>query len=873
MFDVGMIDSDHPDLHDNVVVPFGHSNPANEHATQVAGVFSAAKNDIGMHGIAYEATLLDLTGFDLRDAMTYAAQNGVKVINFSTGYGGIPAGVPEALEIAVGADVIIVVAIGNNGLDGPVNSPEVLVGDPRMRDLMINVAAVNRSGNMPSWSNRCGQTMDLCLVAPGVGIYTTDLGDGYVVENGTSFAAPIVSGAAALLIQLWPNVAAKDIVQILLTTATDLGAPGVDETYGHGLLNLEEAVKPIGQLGVPLSGSAADHGALAINSQMTLGPAFGDALKNMPGFTGAIGVDKFNRAYRINLNRKVQRVKRYFGMDALLAPGETDIRTARLSAGTSLSVGLREADKPGVDDADTPDRDLGSALLFNDIGQQSSISLGYRVASIRQFDLSPGTQGGKGLFWSASDVLSPHHGLLARGNGLALDLALTADTRLTLGWFQESDGALWDAGESHLGQLSLAHRFASGAALRLGASYLTERSLFLGSDATGAFGEESGAESLFVTLSGSLPLSDRIALVGSCHPRDHADRPAITGAAERLDRGEVDRLRRRRGDTRRLHRKPTGSVSWPASRCASTTPAPARGYRPRCAKTIPWSMTTAASGPHRAVARLDFQLAYRTSVLSGRGPLELDHDAPATGPRRQRRAGVRRRGQGGCRVLRPCRRPYRTIGLFDRGVGVVADGGGLFDVAADLRTPDAADLGVGGRALADRGVGVLADDRRLLDGALDGRVADHADIRGRLGTLADRDIGVFADDRGLAHLAADTRVAADVADARTRLRALADGDIGVLADNGRLIDFPLDVDPAATLGVGGSGRQQHKHGGCGGQGRYDLHRTTSWKNGIWSGIRRAAAIQSYRILLQTKWPGKRVNQVSRPENPAILSPP
>ena len=69
-------------------------------------------------------------------------------------------------------------------------------------------------------------------------------GDG----TGTSFAAPRVTGAAALVRHKFPNLTASQLKQVLLQTATDLGAEGVDEIYGHGKLNVQGALSPIGNV-------------------------------------------------------------------------------------------------------------------------------------------------------------------------------------------------------------------------------------------------------------------------------------------------------------------------------------------------------------------------------------------------------------------------------------------------------------------------------------------------------------------------------------------------------------------------------------------------------------------------------------------------
>ena len=110
---------------------------------------------------------------------------------------------------------------------------------------MLVVGAVDANNRMASFSNRAGDTAQYYLVAQGVNILSS-YGTGYAYMSGTSMAAPAVSGAAALVTGYWPYLQANQVAAILLNTADDLGAPGVDAVYGHGLLNVSRALSPIG---------------------------------------------------------------------------------------------------------------------------------------------------------------------------------------------------------------------------------------------------------------------------------------------------------------------------------------------------------------------------------------------------------------------------------------------------------------------------------------------------------------------------------------------------------------------------------------------------------------------------------------------------
>ena len=91
-----------------------------------------------------------------------------------------------------------------------------------------------------SFGNRCGAAASWCLAAPGVDIYSTVPIDGYGLSTGSSMAAPLVAGTAALVRQAFPYMTARQVIEVVLTTASSQGFP---EIFGHGLLNAGRAVR------------------------------------------------------------------------------------------------------------------------------------------------------------------------------------------------------------------------------------------------------------------------------------------------------------------------------------------------------------------------------------------------------------------------------------------------------------------------------------------------------------------------------------------------------------------------------------------------------------------------------------------------------
>jgi subtilase-type serine protease len=275
----------------------------NAHGTEVAGIIAAAKNDyqvegLKMHGVAYNSRLASakftlgrgLTT-DTAQALAALEQEGVKVINLSLATLKIswknitPAQVAnhpglmdfilkdpttQASKATAEKGILLVWGTGNDGEAQP--SPNALLPYfiPEVEDHWLAVTATNSNNTLWKQADRCGAAAAWCLAAPGESVFTTTNLDeaeilpppdgeidptappppryNYAFSNGTSLAAPHVTGAIALAMERFPYMSAAQIREVILTTATDLGAPGVDEEYGHGLLNVAGAMRGPGAL-------------------------------------------------------------------------------------------------------------------------------------------------------------------------------------------------------------------------------------------------------------------------------------------------------------------------------------------------------------------------------------------------------------------------------------------------------------------------------------------------------------------------------------------------------------------------------------------------------------------------------------------------
>lgn len=107
---------------------------------------------------------------------------------------------------------------------------------PAAYDEVLSVASVNELNNRSTFST---YNDGVDISAPGERIATNLPGGSFAYMSGTSFSAPIVAGAAAMVRANLPSISPVQLTELLTTTSTDLGAPGKDPYYGAGVLNME----------------------------------------------------------------------------------------------------------------------------------------------------------------------------------------------------------------------------------------------------------------------------------------------------------------------------------------------------------------------------------------------------------------------------------------------------------------------------------------------------------------------------------------------------------------------------------------------------------------------------------------------------------
>jgi hypothetical protein len=480
----------------------------NGHGTHVAGTIGAAKDGLGILGVAYEVTLLPIKVLDddgfgsdasvargIRYAVKQRGANRPFAINMSLGGSGPAPTIASALKAAVRGGMLIAIAAGNSGGIDP-DYPAYYAAEPWAKGQIIAVGAVDASNRLASFSNRAGVAKNFFLVAPGVRVVSAfsepgpdgELEPSYARLSGTSMATPHVTGAAAALKSSWMFLTGREVASILFASARDLGAPGVDEVYGRGLLDLEAALRPIGELkslagsGTPISmrgtalfASAPVRGALAAAARA--------------GRLRMAVFDGFGRDFQIDLGSAIRPAERGASalgplLEAVDAAEQRSystlggtLRVAQRSPGTRFALGQLE-----LAGRESGWGDAGFSVSRVDAGGRE-VSFGFSGMGAQSFGLA-GELARRGDAPLAVGLANPYFSLAAQHMHVGVGLPLRGGLRVKVGALL-SDPRSRAKRRQHMGWAELAG--GTRAALwSIGAGRLQEEDSVLGTAHSGA---------------------------------------------------------------------------------------------------------------------------------------------------------------------------------------------------------------------------------------------------------------------------------------------------------------------------------------------------------------------------------------------------
>ena len=240
-------DATHPDLAAKLVPGWNFVNGNADtsdvlgHGTAVAGSLGAESNNrIGIAGVSWASRIMPLVVVDdqnyaaysnIAEAIQYAADHGVRVINISIGGPCQSSTLQSAVDYAWDKGAVIFSSAMNDSASAPYY--------PAAANHVVAVSATDANDRLASFSNFGNW---IALAAPGAGILTTMNGGGYSFWSGTSFSSPIAAGVAALCLAVNPALTNSGLVSLLEQTADDLGPPGRDASFGYGRINAYRAV-------------------------------------------------------------------------------------------------------------------------------------------------------------------------------------------------------------------------------------------------------------------------------------------------------------------------------------------------------------------------------------------------------------------------------------------------------------------------------------------------------------------------------------------------------------------------------------------------------------------------------------------------------
>jgi subtilisin family serine protease len=244
------VDPDHPDLMTKLMPGFNFvlnntdTHDVYGHGTAAAGSAAAASNNAtGVAGVSWNSPIMPLVVLDsnnlasysrISSAIVYAVDHGAKVINLSLGGPSFSSTMDNAVNYAWNNGALVFASAANYNTSAPYY--------PAACTNAVAVAATDSADNKASFSNYGDW---ITVTAPGVSILTTNNGGGYGYWSGTSFSSPITAGLAALIWSANPQLTNQQVLDVLKSTADDLGATGFDNVFGHGRINAYNAMMEV----------------------------------------------------------------------------------------------------------------------------------------------------------------------------------------------------------------------------------------------------------------------------------------------------------------------------------------------------------------------------------------------------------------------------------------------------------------------------------------------------------------------------------------------------------------------------------------------------------------------------------------------------
>lgn len=556
---VGVADTglqvDHPMLKSQVVATYnafdGSKNVADTigHGTFVSSeIVGSLANGAPLEGVAPGASLAFAKVFNSAGSTTSDKVDiGInwlvntahaRIINLSLG-GTAPA-MQSSIQNGVNKGVLFTIAAGNDGATQS-SWPARFANQSWANSQIIAVgAAQNINGNwgLASFSNKPGDAANWYVLAPGVNVTAGYMGSQYATGSGTSMAAPIVAGQAALLESLWPQLKADQTAQIIFKTATHLCSDGTkgtactnrtaaDPLYGWGLINVMKSMQPVGGLTVTTA-SGTSKSVLNLNIGAVQGAASG-ALRAAAlngGFVMA-GVDNFNRQYSYDAGQTLSTAPSH-SLDQIFDSSDRIMRYGEIALD-------RQGSKLAFASYNQNSANLNSTSPLSQLTQKTALSGTALIQKLNGgHEFAAGT-GGMNLYFglagsdlpgvsalAASTLSNPYFALVPQATSVGYGINLDHGIKVKLG---VASSALASAINNQYGissqnmvhsQIAMAEITKSFKDSTIGLEFaqLDEHNAMLGTQLGNGFDLSDKARTVAITLNAAYKVSDKMVLAG-----------------------------------------------------------------------------------------------------------------------------------------------------------------------------------------------------------------------------------------------------------------------------------------------------------------------------------------------------------------------
>ena len=445
---------------------------------------------------------------DVANGLVKAADAGASVINVSITYANT-ADIVSAINYAASKGAYIVWAGGNsavnllqgantNGLSSAGLSHLVFAGSVDSENVLSSFSNTPGSGSLNAADSSLGYAQRW-VMAPGENIltaYNPSQPYAWGYWSGTSMSAPLVSGSLVLLQSAWPILKTQGTaIDLLLATTTDLGDEGVDSTYGYGLVNLEKAFEPYGELTVKNSKNTVGYLVSELNGSMITSGALGKLSKVKSKLSNYTAFDEYQRNFKVNLSGLIQTTATSASLNPLPITARKKAIAMKLHDGTTFiartELPLNTFDRLG-EFGFNPDRPQNNQPLYLALDTVDGTSIAVANGFASQYAYANALYADDNLAQLSSELSTQSLTPLAEGGKmLSYGTALSPNSRLAFSWSNPNsnkndvNGTNSDT-EMNLFKLGLSYQFSPKLFAGITTNYLSEKNGLIGSRMTNA---------------------------------------------------------------------------------------------------------------------------------------------------------------------------------------------------------------------------------------------------------------------------------------------------------------------------------------------------------------------------------------------------